>query len=370
MKVKIKREEILRGLQRVQGVTEKRNTMPILSNILIEAMENNLKIFATDLELGVSGAYKADILEEGRICVSGKRLYEIIKELRDEEVSINKLENNWITLESGQSRFKIAGLPPDEFPSLPPCEEAITFSVQGKVLNYLIQKTIFAVGENDVRYILNGVLINLINKDKGSVLRVVGTDGHRLAIAETRLENSVEKEGSAVVPKKAIAEVRKIMDDTAELTSIGIGKTQVVFQSGACSLTSRVMEGNYPNYQQVIPKDTDKKVIVSKKDIEGALKRASILAGEKTKLVRLSIEEGRIELTSSSPEVGEAQDIIPAKYKGGAVAVGFNARYLLDAIAVIEGDEVLFEFKDQASPCLIREKESNNCLSLVMPMRI
>lgn len=370
MKIKVKKEEILRGLQRVQGVVEKRNTMPILSNILIEAAENNLKISATDLEIGVCGTYKADVLEEGKVCVSARRLYEIIKELTDDEISINKLENNWITLESGHSRFKMAGLPPDEFPSLPPSEEVITFSVQGKVLADLIHKTIFAVGENDVRYILNGVSLNLINKDKGSILRVVGTDGHRLAIAESRLEKSANREGGVVVPKKAIAEARRIMDEDGEVPSIGIGKTQIVFQKGAFILVSRIMEGNYPNYQQVIPKDNDKKVIISKKDIEGALKRASILAGEKTKLVRLSIEEGKIQLASSSPDIGEAQDAIPAKYKGETIVVGFNARYLLDAISVIEGEEVLLEFKDQASPCLIREGGSNDYLCLVMPMRI
>lgn len=370
MKIKVKREEILKGLQRVQGVVEKRNTMPILSNILIEAVDQGLKISATDLEVGVCGTYKADILEEGRICISARRLYEITKELADEEVAITKLENNWIALESGQSRFKMAGVPPDDFPSLPPIEEAVTFSVQGKILSGMIQKTVFAVGENDVRYILNGVSLNLINKEKGSILRVVGTDGHRLAIAEARLDKSAEKEGGAVIPKKAIAEVRRIVDEDGETPSIGIGKTQIVFQKGTFNLISRIMEGNYPNYQQVIPKDNDKKVIILKKDIEGALKRASILAGEKTKQVRLSIEEGRIQLTSSSPEIGEAQDTIPAKYKGTTIVVCFNARYLLDAISVIEGEEVLLEFKDQASPCLIKEGESNDYLCLVMPMRI
>lgn len=383
MKVQIQRAELLAGLQRVQGVVEKRNTMPVLANILLEARGGRVTIFGTDLEIGIKGTHEAEVSDEGAIAVSARKLYEIIRELPEEPVRLTTTDKNRVHIEAGKSEFRIMGLLPSEFPAMPIVEPEQLLPVNRKILSELIQKTIFAVGDNDARYILNGVLLTVQSasdgKDRKRQIRLVGTDGHRLAVIERDLPNARSasggsagelKEATAIIPKKAALEIKKLLDETEEEPELGISRNQLIFRRGQVLLLARLMEGNYPNYQQVIPKGNEKKTTVNRTVLEGALRRVSLMAKEKTNAIQMSLEPGAIVLTASNPDMGEAKEAVPVVYTGEGIVTGFNARYLLDALGAIEGDQALFEFKDSVSPCLIRQEGDEGYLCVIMPMRV
>ena len=376
MKLRIARNELLTGLQRVQGVVEKRNTMPILSNILLEAKADGVEIIATDLELGMRGLYKATVKEPGSITLSARKLYEILKELPEGEIELAVGANNWATIQSGKSQFKIVGLPSTEYPALPAIEREGLTPLSGAGLANLIRKTLFAVGDNDARYILNGLLVTLNVSDKKTTLRLVGTDGHRLAVADQEASQPAGKEGpkeiKAIIPKKAAMEMRHLLEEGDGEPLIGFTKNLMIFRKSGLLLTSRLMEGTYPNYQQVIPKDKeqDKRVTVSKPEIEGALRRVAVLSRDKTNAVKVTFAPGKITLFSSNPDFGEATEELPAQYKGESLTTGFNARYLLDVLGVVDGESVTMQMDAPLSPCLVREPGNSGFTCVVMPVKV
>jgi DNA polymerase-3 subunit beta len=383
MKIQIQRSELLAGLQRVQGVVEKRNTMPVLANILMEARGGNVTLFGTDLEIGIKDTHPAEVSDEGGIAVSARKLFEIVRELPETPVRLTTTEKNWVEIEAGKSEFRIMGLLPQEFPAMPAAEPEHWVPANRKTLMELIQKTVFAVGDNDARYILNGMLLTVPSpsggKEKKRQIRFVGTDGHRLAMIERELSNGKkgasasggEVQGmTAIIPKKAALEIKKLLDETEEEPALGISRNQLIFRQGQVLLTARLMEGNYPNYQQVIPKDNEKRIAVNRGLLEGALRRVSLMSKEKTNAVRMSVEPGAVILTSSNPDMGEAKETVPVVYSGEGMVTGFNARYLLDALSALEGEQAVFEFKDPLSPCLIRQEGDAGYLCVVMPMRV
>jgi len=380
MKVKIQRGELLKGLLRLQGVVERRNTMPILGHVFIETDADAITLFATDLEIGIKSAYPAKVLDKGAMTIAGRKFYEIIREIPEGEVHLEELENHWVLIESGQSRFKIMGLPAQEYPVKPPSPQDPLLRIPHGVLSELIQKTLFAVGENDARYILNGVLFELrAVGDHRYSLRLVGTDGHRLAMIEREFESQkpaasggqgAGDEVSVIIPKKTLLEIKRLIEEDEQEPEVGFAKNQLLFRQGKLLLFSRLMEGTYPNYQQVIPKDNDKHVRVGKRPLEGALRRVSLLSREKTNAVKLQIETGKICLSSNNPEMGEAREDLPIPYRGDGLSAGFNARYLLDILGAMSGEEAQLEFKDALSPCLVREPQDKDYLCVVMPMRV
>lgn len=376
MKLRIARDELLTGLQRVQGVVEKRNTMPILSNILLEAKPDGVDIIATDLELGMRGFYKATVKEPGSITLSARKLYEILKELPSGEIELTVGANNWATIQSGKSQFKVVGLPSTEYPALPVIEREGLTPLAGAGLANLIRKTLFAVGDNDARYILNGLLITLNVSDKKTTLRLVGTDGHRLAVADQEISGSAGKEGpkeiKAIIPKKAALEMRHLLEEGDGEPLIGFTKNLMIFRKSGLLLTSRLMEGTYPNYQQVIPKDKeqDKRVTVSKPELEGALRRVAVLSRDKTNAIKVTFASGKITLFSSNPDFGEATEELPAQYKGELLTTGFNARYLLDVLGIVDGESVTMQMDAPLSPCLVREPGNNGFTCVVMPVKV
>src|SRR6476469_2041918 len=307
MKVRIGRDELLTGLQRLQGVEEKRNTMPILSNILIEAKQEGAQIVATDLEIGMRGLYKATVHKAGGITVSARKLYEIIKELPSGDIDLVSSENNWTTIQAGKSQFKVVGLPSGDYPALPSIEREGLTPLAGAGLLELIRKTLFAAGDNDARYILNGLLVSLTTTEKKTtLLRLVGTDGHRLAVAEREVGTAGAKQPAqdikAIIPKKAAQEMRRLLEEGGDAEPlIGFTKNLMIFRKSGLLLTSRLMEGNYPNYQQVIPKESNKKIVVQRTELESALRRVSVLSKDKANAVKLSCSPGRLTLFSSNP---------------------------------------------------------------------
>lgn len=375
MKLRIARDELLTGLQRVQGVVEKRNTMPILSNILLEAKPEGVEIQATDLEIGMRGLYKATVQEPGSITLSARKLYEILKELRDGEIELTVAENKWATIQAGKSQFKIVGLPSTDYPQMPAIERDELTPLAGIGMIDLIRKTLFAVGDNDARYILNGLLVSLTTSDKKTTLRLVGTDGHRLAVAEQELAGTsakdIPKEIKAIIPKKAAHEMRRLLEEGGDGEPlIGFTKNLMIFRKSGLLLTSRLMEGNYPNYQQVIPKEHDRKILVDKGEFEGALRRVAVLSRDKTNAIKMTFGPSRMTLFASNPDFGEATEELTAKYTGEPLTTGFNARYLLDVLGVVDGDSVSLQMETPLSPCLIREPGQAGFTCVVMPIKV
>ncbi|MDE0145551.1 MAG: DNA polymerase III subunit beta [Nitrospira sp.] len=375
MRVTVEREVLLTALHRVQGIVEKRNTMPSLANVLLEAKKEGLDVSATDLELGMRGLYKAVVEETGSVTFSARKLYEILKEINDQEIAMTVTEDCLVTITTARGEFKVVGLPSKDFPPLPAIERDGLIPLPGKGLLQLIRKTLFAVGDNDTRYVLNGLLIVVTSAGGTPMIRLVGTDGHRLAMAEQQLEGENKESADAqeekvIVPKKAAAEIRRLLEEDEDEPMIGFTKNMLIFRKSGLVLTSRLMEGNYPNYQQVIPKAGSKQIAVNRDDLEGALRRVSVLSQNKTYAVKLTFSKKAITLLSSHPDMGEANEEIPASFNGEEFSAGFNARYLLDVLSVMGSETVVLNMEASLSPCLIREKDNALFKAVVMPVKV
>jgi DNA polymerase III subunit beta len=371
MKLKIKKEEFLKGLQRIQGVVEKKNTMPILSNMLLTAEGDSIEIIATDLEIGLRGRYSAEVEKPGSVAVSAKKMYEIVRELPAEDVSIKVEDNNWVKIISGRSQFKLVGLPKDEYPALPDVAEEGMIAIDGDTLRDMIKKTLYSVGENDARYVLNGLFVQMTQAKGGLTIRMVGTDGHRLSMID-RVIDAKHKDESIIIPKKAMMELRRLLEEDAPKTELRIGfsKNHALFKRDGLVMVSKLIDGNYPNYQQVIPAKSTKKVSVSKEIMTHAVKRVSILSKEKTNAVKLQLEKDRLVLSTNNPEVGEASEEVAVDYKGEEIAIGFNSRYLMDVLTSMDRASIALELSDPLSPCLITEEGDELYRCVVMPMRV
>ncbi|MCH7614231.1 MAG: DNA polymerase III subunit beta [Nitrospinae bacterium] len=375
MRVTIARDELLTALHRVQGVVEKRNTMPSLANVLLEAKTEGLDILATDLELGMRGLYKAKVEELGSVTFSARKLYEILKEIKEPEISLSVTDHSLVTIRAGRSQFKVVGLPSKDFPPLPAIEREGLIPLPGASLLQLIKKTLFAVGDNDTRYVLNGLLITLLSIDGKPTIRLVGTDGHRLAVAEQELKVGKDtvfpEDTKVIIPKKAAQEIRRLLEEGGDEPMIGFTKNMLIFRKSGLVLTSRLMEGNYPNYQQVVPKESSKKVTVKREDFEGALRRVSVLSREKTYAVKVTFASDHITLFSSHPDMGEANEDIHAQFNGEEFSAGFNARYLLEVLTIMDGETIELQMDAPLSPCLLKELNNQQQFkAVVMPVKV
>ena len=371
MKLKIKKEEILKGLQRIQGVVEKKNTMPILSNMLFTAEGKGVEIVATDLEIGLRGHYAADVEKPGSVTVSAKKMYEIVRELPDEDIQIRVEDGNWVKIQSGRSQFKLVGLPKDEYPALPDVAEEGMIVIEGETLRDMIKKTLYSVGENDARYVLNGLFVHMTQTKAGLNIRMVGTDGHRLSMID-RVVDAKHKEESVIIPKKAMMELRRLLEEDAPKAELRLGfsKNHALFKRDGLVMVSKLIDGNYPNYLQVVPAKSTKKITVPKDAFTHAVKRVSILSKEKTNAVKLQLEKDRLILSTNNPEVGEANEELAVDYKGETIAIGFNSRYLMDVLMGMDKETISLELNDSLSPCLIKEEGDENYKCVVMPMRV
>lgn len=374
MKIHVAREDLLTALQRVQGVVEKRNTMPILANILLEARSEGLDIVATDLEIGMRGLYKATVKEPGAVTFSARTLFDILKEVRQSEIEIAVAENNWVTVRAGKSQFRVVGLPSKDYPALPAIERDGLLSIPAQGLLQLLKKTVFAVGEKDTRYVLNGLLITLIPSGKKITIRLVGTDGHRLGWAEQEVTPDASaipsSEMKVIIPKKAAIEIRRLLEEDDKEPLLGFSKNLLILRKSGLVFTSRIMEGTYPNYQQVVPKESSKKVMLSKSELEGALRRVAILSKDKAHAVKLAFNQEHVHLSSKSADLGEAEEEIPATYQGEMFSAGFNARYFLDVLSVIETEHLSLQMETPLSPCLIQEQDNSTFKAVVMPVKV
>lgn len=371
----IEKKELLKGLGLMQGIAGRKTTLPILSHIYMEWNKNSLYLTGTDLETGIQEELTATIQQEGKASVSSKKLYEIIRELPEQTIHIQKKENHWINLKCGRSVFNIAGLDPDEFPSLPAFQEKSFSTVSTQIIREMIEKTVYAASSEESRYHLNGILVTQQKKGEREVLRMVSTDGHRLSLID-REEPAIKiGEKGIIIPKKGILEIKKILGekDGAQEMGLYFDQTHGFFRMGKSLMVVRLIEGEFPEYEQVIPKYNDKILKMEKEKIYGSLKRVSTMASERVEGIKLSLKKNSMELSSYHQDFGDANEEVEILYEGPPLEIGFNAKYLIEALNVIDTDEVIMELKDEGSPGIIRPnapKTPADQICIIMPMRI
>jgi DNA polymerase-3 subunit beta len=334
MDVSIRREDLVRGLYLVQGVVERRNTLPILSNVLIEPVEGGIALTATDMEVGLRGVVPAQVKKKGSVTLNARKLYEIAREVTSEEVVLKAGQTGWVDLHAGRSKFRIVSLEPRDFPQLPlgpGAPEGTSLRVATGTLREMIDRTLFAVSTDETRFNLSGVFLGC---GADGTCRMVATDGHRLAMVERKLPD-VKLEHGVIMPRKGLSEARKLLDETqdAEVT-LTVSAKDVRVSTASISFFMRLVEGEFPDYQQVIPATTRVTARANRDDLLAALRRISLLASERSRGVKLHLEKGKLELSASNPDQGEASEDIEIAYSGEPLSIGFNARYLIDVLSV------------------------------------
>jgi len=370
MKFSISREDILKPLQFVIGVVEKRQTLPVLSNVMLTADQNNLSITATDLEVEIVASTKLDISEAGQITLPARKCLDICRALPDGaqlELTYNA-EKERATIRSGKSRFSLATLPVGDFPNIEDVSGAFSFNVPQKVLKSLIDKTQFSMAQQDVRYYLNGLLFEVGN----NILKSVATDGHRLAYCESDADVSPSEKRQIILPRKGVVELAKLLESSEDATAeIIIGSNHIRINLQDIQFTSKLVDGQFPDYDRVIPKNSDKEVIANRDVLRQALVRTSILSNEKYRGIRIKLQNGLMQAQAHNPEMEEAEEEIEVNYQGDDLEIGFNVNYLLDALAAVPSETVRVLFSDANSSCLLLpDNDEEGCQYVVMPMRL
>lgn len=369
MEILARRNDLVKELQLVQGIVERKNSIPILSNVLAEARSGELRISATDLDVSLRCGCPAQVIEEGAVTLGAKKLYEIVRSLPDSDVSVKVEGDAWARIKCERVEFKMAGLPREDFPSIPESRSGKALDIPAGVLRGLIQRTSFAITAEDARYYLAGALL-VLDKDAAAM---VATDGHRLSWAQRSTTLDVAEATRVLVPRKAITELARLIEDMGgeEAVSFHQGEGHLIFTAGGRTLTSKMVEAQFPAYEKVVGVTGDKKVAVGREVLHSAIRRVSILSSERGRAVRLSLEDGRLEVSASSPELGEARESLPVEYAGESVEIGFNAQYLIEFLGVVGTDEVALEVKDAESQGLLRPvgEDGGDYRYVVMPMR-
>jgi len=363
MKFSATKEKVIEGLQQVQNVVSTRTTLPILSNVLLQAKEGMVNLTTTDLDVGVRGGFEANVDKAGASTLPARRLFTIIRELPSSEISIEVDGKNAASIRSGQSFFKILGLPEEEFPPLPKFENAKVVTMRQKDLRDGLRKTAYAISTDETRYVLNGVLFSF----KENKLTLVATDGRRLAMVDIELEFPRSHEADIIVPTKAVTELQRLLTDDGEV-KISVGTGQIAFDLNNTLLVSKLIEGNYPNYKQVIPSEAKERVTLERETFLNSLRRVSLLASDKSNSIKLNFSKNNIEITANTPEVGEARESLPVVYKGRDFSIAFNPEFLMAPLRNLAEDEIFFDLIDEMSPGVL--KIQTPFLYVLMPMRV
>jgi len=373
MKFSIQREFFLEGIQKTLSIVEKKTTMPILNNVLIRAEKNKITIVATDREIGLVADYEAEILDKGDVTVSARKLYEMIREIEGDTVQFEANENHRVTLTSQKIIYKIPGLPADDFPSVTDDRNELNFyKIKGQLIERLIRKTSFAMSADEMRKNLNGVFFETIDDGGKNKLRMIATDGHRLAMANVDTEGTPfpQMEKGVIIPRKGLGEIRRLIEDAPEEIFLGVRQGMCIIRTDSTMLRVSLVDADYPDYKRVIP--TEKGVLVQfdKDTILHALRRMSVISSERYSGVIIKLEKGRMVLESANPDVGEAKDEIEVDYHDKEFSVGYNVKYLIDAIEVIDEKTLIFEIGAGMKPGVIRPAEKDDYLCIVMPLKI
>ncbi len=372
MRIEIEKKDLLNLIGRTINIVEKRNSMPVLVNVLLEAKDGFLRVFATDLEVSLTDQVKAQVHQSGSVAVSAKSLFEISKELSDAPIQLVKKENNWLEIKQGKYLSKIVGINAEEYPIFPTHTNASFAQIEGHVLKDMIDKTIFSVSTDESRYHLNGVYFE--HKTEGELGRfiMVATDGHRMSLVNksTAQMASMTPGQGVIIPRKGLLEIRKLLDAMDGLFEVAVEGAQLIVRHGWTTLMIRLIEGKYPNYQQFIPQKLKQRIQINREAFLTSLKRVSLLSNHKSKAVTINFSAGRMEISSNNPELGDAKEELEIDYHGSDLKVGFNARYITDVLSSMNDDDVDFELNDQVSPGLMKPHNDAEYTCVVMPMRI
>lgn len=362
MKIRFTKEKFLDSLQQVQNIVSTRSTMPILSNVLIRAQKSDVSLITTDLDVGIRCPFEAEILEEGSTTLPAKRLFTIIRELALSEVELEVDENHITSIRSGGSLFRIQGIPETDFPAFPKLTGAKTLTIEQKLLRDALRKTSYAMSNDETRLVLNAVLISL----KDDKLVIVATDGRRLALVENEVDLPKNSQKDLLIPNKTVMELLRILKDKGNVT-ISYTDNQISFDMDGTLLVSKLVDGAFPNYRQVIPTDTKERISLEREAFHQAIRRASLLANDKNHAVRLNFSKNNLSITANTPTIGESRESLAINYKGPDISIGFNPEYLIDPLRNIDNDEVFFELTDHMSPGVV--KINAPFLYVIMPLR-
>ena len=366
MKLTASRQTLLGALQTVIGVVERRQTMPILANVLLSAKDNRLLITATDIEVELQASADIDVDMAGEITVPGRKLFDICKALPEGSDVKLSLKNERVTVQSGRSRFSLSTLPAGEFPVIDDIEAGQSVELPVSVIRRLVEKTYFAMAQQDVRYYLNGMLL----ETDGLSIRAVATDGHRLALCECELSENPLDSQQVIVPRKGVLELHRMLSGEGSLT-FAMGKNHIRIMIGDIRFTSKLIDGRFPDYQRVIPVDVENFLIADRESLRAALQRAAILSNEKYRGIRLEVRDSGAKIMAHNPEQEEAEEQVEVEYSGDDIEIGFNVNYLLDAIGAVDNEAVRLSLKDANSSCVISipEIDQTDSKYVVMPMR-
>lgn len=366
MKFTVQREQLLKPLQLVTGVVERRQTLPVLANLLVKASGNKLEFTGTDLEVELVVACEAAVEQEGEATIPARKLADIWRSLGDGvEVSVT-VDGDRATVRSGRSRFTLATLPAAEFPQVPGGEADVSLDVPRTALSQLIDDVSFAMAQQDVRYFLNGMLLEVSDGH----IRTVATDGHRLAMSTSDGSYEVANRVQAIVPRKGVLELGRLLDGESETVALQLGGNHLRVQSGDYTLTTKLVDGQFPDYEKVIPSDASRHLEGDRTTLRQAFQRASILSNEKYRGVRLTIDAEQLTIQANNPEQEEAEEVVPVSFNGDQLEIGFNVSYLLDVLAVLESDDVKLSVSDANSSALIEGADNDAAVYVVMPMRL
>ncbi len=372
MKVTIERAALLKALAHAQSVVERRNTIPILANVRLSAEGSSLSLTATDMDLSIVEQTEVAVTSPGSTTAPAHMLYDIARKLPEgAQVELDATtKEGQLTLRAGRSTFSLASLPVDEFPVLAQSESGHTFTVAARDLRSLIDRARFAISTEETRYYLNGIYLHPTENEGVAVLRAVATDGHRLARVEIPLPDGAAGMPGVIVPRKTVAEVRKLLDDASDDVQVTVSETKIRFALGPVELTSKLIDGTFPEYQRVIPQGNDKTLAVDCQSFREAVDRVATISTEKSRAVKLAINGNTVTLSASSTDSGTANEELEVEYGSEAMEIGFNARYLLDIAQQIEGDTAELSLADGAAPTIIRDQADASALYVLMPMRV
>ncbi|MEL6502868.1 MAG: DNA polymerase III subunit beta [Pseudomonadota bacterium] len=371
MRVTLERSNLLKSLNHVQRVVERRNTIPILANVLLRASGNELTLKATDLDIEVTEKTPASVEQDGSTTVPAHMLYDIVRKLPEgAEVMLSVGDDTGMSLVSGRSQFRLQMLPESDFPDLTTSEFSHTFRMACADFKQLIDRTQFAISTEETRYYLNGIYLHTVEVEGKSMLRAVATDGHRLAQAQTEAPDGADGMPSVIVPRKAVSEVQKLLEAPDAFVTVELSESKIRFTVEQVVLTSKLIDGTFPDYNRVIPMGNDKELVLDRATFASAVDRVSTIASDRGRAVKLSITDGQLVLSVNNPDSGSAEEEIAVQYGADALDIGFNSRYLLDITNQLSADETTFMLNDPGSPTLIRESGEAGALYVLMPMRV
>lgn len=372
MKVTVEQSALLKSLSHVYRVVERRNTIPILANVLLRASGGALQLKATDLDIEVVETLAANVAVDGATTVPAHTLHDIVRKLAEgAELQVETgIDASQLVLRGGRSRFQLQSLPEQDFPDMAEGEPTHRFTMPASELKRLLEKTQFAISTEETRYYLNGIFMHTVDTEAGVMLRAVATDGHRLARTELPAPAGSAGMPGIIIPRKTVAEVLKLVSEVEADASVSLSTSKIRFTIGSVVLTSKLIDGTFPDYTRVIPVANDKRLIVERADFTRAVDRVSTISSERGRAVKLALTEGRLTLSVNNPDAGNAVEEIEVDYAAGALDIGFNAKYLLDIAGQLEGDTTVFKLADPSSPTLIQDREGASTLYVLMPMRV